>query len=788
MIVLIFCIKVLNENKVKIKISPLHYLFFSIIVTFFVTSVLGYFLHSDFFKYSIFNENKRIWFFTIFNVLIPFIFVSQLNDNLKNKSISNTNFPYSLFFVVGWGVCWFFFKILKTSHAFFDLYGLILWIWAISYLHSKVELNYYHLIHLSILSGFYASIYGILQYFGIEIIWDKTLTPYGRRAVTTFGNPNFASSYILILIPFTLFYYSNIKNKVRKIYFIISISFFMMIFASLTRSSLIGLFFELLILYYFSRENKLISRSDFKKTIILFFAIAVLWPDQNLKFFKSGVFERIGEGIKKTVPKSILSIEKKDVYQSFHQRMMIWSCGLDMFLENPIFGKGWGNFELFYPFYQGYYLRKNPNLSELRTHANNAHNEIIEVISQTGIIGFGLCILFVISFCLHMLKNYSLAKDPFFLLVFISFLSMLIDNMLNVSMHFAVPALLFYSVIGIGVGKISQEKNINMGNLKFLLIILVLLCFVYIYQWKKYLERERYYFIGFKEMRRSNYGLAKFYLEKAFKLHKWEVNLAYELANAYVKNNELEKAISTYKTAINSNAGYDELYFNLAIVERNLGKFADAIKNFKTSLWINPLNEKSYYAYFEIVLKNLTQDIYSDYIFKDSLIIHNNDPYICWLNGYYYENIKKDINLAKKYYSLSLINEPTNPKYYSYLEKIATNDEPALKFSQIYKKIVVDNKYDIISVRDDLKHLEYLFGNTVKFRFMKAKYLFDNGNYGEAEKILTNILIEKPDFSAALKALGILYEKKGENLKASYYYKKYLEYNSANKDVVSVKN
>ena len=48
-----------------------------------------------------------------------------------------------------------------------------------------------------------------------------------------------------------------------------------------------------------------------------------------------------------------------------------------------------GLLELFYPFYQGHFIDHIEMFRALRTHANNAHNELLEVWGQTGILGLG---------------------------------------------------------------------------------------------------------------------------------------------------------------------------------------------------------------------------------------------------------------------------------------------------------------------------------------------------------------------------------------------------------------
>ena len=55
-------------------------------------------------------------------------------------------------------------------------------------------------------TSFLASIYGLFQFFGIELIWPIRLNPFGNRCVSTFGNPNFLASYLIMLIPLGIYF------------------------------------------------------------------------------------------------------------------------------------------------------------------------------------------------------------------------------------------------------------------------------------------------------------------------------------------------------------------------------------------------------------------------------------------------------------------------------------------------------------------------------------------------------------------------------------------------------
>src|SRR5262249_49489972 len=112
--------------------------------------------------------------------------------------------------------------------------------------------------------------------------------------------------------------------------------------------------------------------------------LAIFWPGSPLSAKPERPFDRFRE--------LITTVRAHKPYGSWDQRRMVWSCAWDMGKERPLVGKGWGFFELFYPFYQGWYLSDRV-FRGFRTHANNAHNVILEIWSQTGTVGLGIWLL-----------------------------------------------------------------------------------------------------------------------------------------------------------------------------------------------------------------------------------------------------------------------------------------------------------------------------------------------------------------------------------------------------------
>jgi len=796
--------KALKNNFLYLNFNSYNKLSVFILFTFFLTSLIGYFGHNDFFKPAIFSESRRIWIFTLINCFFPFYLAQNI------KFISKEEIPYwkYIVFIFIWGILWMFFPFLRQNYIgdnlflkIWDFYGGVLWLGAIWFLYKIIKngINYNSLIHLAMLTSVLASLYGILQYFGIEFIWAKLINPYGRRAVSTFGNPNFISSYVLMIIPIAIYYLVISKKNIAKLFYsLVILSAIGMIFASLTRSSLLGLIFSLIFIFLFKevRNYFIFSNKTLKKTIILVLLLLILWPDQTLKPASFGVFNRIFEGVRGSFSKISLSVKREDIYSSFHQRLLIWSSAFNMFRENPITGKGWGSFELFYPYYQGDLIKKYPNIQNLRTHANNAHNEILEILSQTGILGLGICFLFLFLLFFHSFKYIKTAnfEDKFFVITHLaSIIGMLVDNMLNVSIHFAIPAFLFWWILGSLVGKfysgynekvIKENRNIY---IKIIAIPVLLFSILGIYFWNNQFKREVYYFDGFKLVRKNNYFEAERKLKKAYDYNDREVNNNYELANAYVRLNEYDKAIWAYKEALKANSGYDEIFFNLGVIQKKVNLDREAIDNLKVSVFINPLNKTAYQAIIELFLKNPLS--YADEavsIIDHALTLFPDEPSFYNYAGYFL-TFKKDYLHAKDYYEKGLEIKPMDNLLYENLKGVlitlGEKKSQVLDFATEYReidKMIIENPN--LALEKISKFSKEKISKTM-FLYLKSKALFKIGQIDKAKDLLIEVLNRKDNFNEARWGLAVIYEKKGLFDEAKRQWQKILEYEPNNQEV-----
>ncbi|MBN1384321.1 MAG: O-antigen ligase family protein [Elusimicrobia bacterium] len=529
---------------------------------------------------------------------------------------------------------------------------------------------------LSYLVAFIASTYAVMQYFDIEPIWDKIVNPYGiKRCVSTFGNPVFISSFLVLMIPLSFASFIFTRSSYEKFLYIVLIADMVLaLFCTMARSSWLGLGVAFVIVAYMFREKILAAKKwllGIMLILILVMFIPASWHGKT-KPFGSYVFNRVS---------SIFSIEKSGA--AAYQRFLIWASAWDIAKQNPVFGSGWGLFEMLYPFYQQRYLI-HPKLTQ-RTHANNAHNIVLENLSQMGIAGLGIFLWFIfciIKFGIHQLKNQRGDFQKVLAVgIFAGLIGMLVDNIINVTFYFVIPGFFFWLLIGILAGLGSSGKKVIEHNLKTKIIsmVFILLSAVLIVRYTVIFFSEKNYFTGFKLSKRHNVSIDQAipFLEKAHRLRRLEVNNNYELGNAYARKAAMFKSINAFKQmdeyqkkslwayteAKAANPGYDELYFNSATMHAQREEYADAMDNYKKAIFINPFSleavmglgnvylftkeyEKARHIYRRAVyISPLNKDIWNNLGYVNMRLNRASEAVECYKKAL---SIDPDFELAKK--------------------------------------------------------------------------------------------------------------------------------------------
>ncbi len=268
----------------------------------FASILYSYFGHASFFRPAILSESFRIMFFTVVNCF--FVYWISKNIPASSDPVDVPVSSWSLLFII-WVLLWALYPALKGTTAagagiwshVWNSYGGMLWLAGLGTAFWLVrggrQEDFWH---LAFIAGAIAAGYGILQYFRIEWIWPKVLNPYGNRAVSTFGNPNFISSYLVILLPLVAAYFLKAKTLTRRLFYgFIFLLYAGLLTSSLTRSSWAGAVVALSFLLFFKEYRMKIAAS---KRLFICLAccmvlIVLLWPDSSRKGYQPVVIKRM---------------------------------------------------------------------------------------------------------------------------------------------------------------------------------------------------------------------------------------------------------------------------------------------------------------------------------------------------------------------------------------------------------------------------------------------------------------------------------------------------------------
>ena len=646
----------LSREPLRIPRTPLDAPWLATLGVCALSWLVAYFGHAAFFRPAIVSEGARNGLFLAVNAFLPFYLSAAVpwddgepgpaapsgrGERLPSKDgeplLAAVPLGWWGACTLAWGLLWLAFPQMRATaassteiwHQVWDAYGGLVWALGLGgalWLCRRGRVTDF--LHLALAVGFLASVYGVCQYFNCEFMWPSVLNPYGGRSVSSFGNPNFLSSYNVVLLPVAVAYFIESRTLGRRlIYGALALALEAALLCSMTRSSWAGALAAMLLLVLSPELRRGVAQEPrpFGLLAGAGLALVLLWPQSSIASgYTPSVISRIaelGQAAKTQLP-----------YSPWHQRVLIWGCAWLMGAENPLTGKGEGLFELFYPFYQGHLLNVFEAFRSLRTHANNAHNEILETWAQTGLLGLGVSVWMWTVFAATVRRWAAVrGRLPGIAMAAAAGVAgMLVDNLLNVSLHFAVPGFIFWWMAGLVMGLAAQERGGGHGATapagagrfplaerggwrtlaqpaaaKALAITAAVLALAVSWYWVRVWNREVHYFTGFKLLRQGSVPLAVKQLEASRAWGPREVNAIYELGNAYARMERFADADQSYTEALQANAGYDEIYFNIAAINSSRLKHLErALDYYRMAWWINPLSQEVYNSLSAIFLQD----------------------------------------------------------------------------------------------------------------------------------------------------------------------------------------
>ncbi len=316
------------------------------------------------------------------------------------------------------------------------------------------------LLFATLLSGFLASLYGLLQYLGV------LPGPFGgtglRELISTLGNRNYLGGFLAyLLFPSVILVLSAQWRWVRALSIImIAFCFGMALLVQQTAVvvSLLVAAIALVVGWTIFRPV-----APIRKNRIWILILLLLLTITFLVEAPSGPLNSVVG----------LSAERSSwigqVWEEYGGRTRSWDwwVGWEMFVDSPIVGVGLGNYKLNFLSYKAEFLAtpRGENYSFYIPRAAQAHNDYVQALAELGILG-GLSIVvfvavLVASFWLRILRTKDEDKRLELLLLACGIIPVFVHALVSFPAHLPASSLVFIAVIGIAFSRVYGEATVR---------------------------------------------------------------------------------------------------------------------------------------------------------------------------------------------------------------------------------------------------------------------------------------------------------------------------------------
>ena len=563
------------------------------------------------------------------------------------------------------------------------------------------------IIYSIFLSVFVVSLYGVLQFLGIDYYhWQEPAFLTGR-AFSFLGQPNFFASWLLLSIPLVIWLIFIVRNKWLKLFCLLSS--LLTIFALISSSSraaifalMITVFIFILLLFFFNK-----FKFTFKKFILLFgIIIFLLLSVLSLELILPG---RIS---------SVLNFKEGSVAA----RVNSYQTSVLAIKQKPFFGHGQENL---YGVFMSYYQPNWANYSYIGQVPDKAHNLILDILMSLGLLG--LLSYFFLYRYYFLLVYRNIKRNEFFSLSLVLGLGVL-SYLLSLLFGFAIVSTEFYFFIFLAIlvfinyqlkksdnegVEVLKEKKYLMNNKKkiyfqvSLSFLVVLISFFTIFRSVNSVLADFYFSESKKSFTRGDIYEAMTFLDYIDKLKINPIAKAHysELSSAWIL------PLFPFK---------EELVLNRIFTERLESSF-------------NNLRESQPK---ELLMKARIANAFKDFSQREYFLNKFNQNYSTWPLGILAEAKirnhagEKNLALERLEFLLENIADPDNP---------VVNEEHREGIKSFRKETL----YLMAGIYESLE--EYLLAE----KYYRLAYLENPMDYSLLKKIADMLYLEK-EFSQAL--------------------------------------
>lgn len=441
-------------------------------------------------------------YFIFLVILVPFLAPSDLMEPPLLIAPSEMKTTLGVFIVTSSLFIWFFIGYrnkciyVNKSKVYWPIFGFIAWcfvslLWVengylaiimlvqfvvaslaffltINVINDYKKIEYF--IKLIVMSLMLISAIGLLQYYFYDIGFVQHFFTQIVAPSSTFGNKNFASHFLVMVLPLSVVLFLSSKNNSQIILYSITttIGLWFLIY-TVARQAYVAISIEALVLLMFfaldawkNKDKALLATINNKKNKVIASIFIMLFLILSANITNQG-FTDSKEKIEKIQSISV---------DNHNPRLPAWRNTIEMIKEHPIIGVGVGQWQAKYPLYYDR-IMKDVIFNE-STRLKRLHNEYLETLANVGVIGY-LFLLWIVWIMVE--KIWSVLRDNknkyrFYVLgLSLGVIGFLIVSMFSFPIRVFLPVFLLFIFIGIIASIDSKKTAYKPKNIAYIVLI-----------------------------------------------------------------------------------------------------------------------------------------------------------------------------------------------------------------------------------------------------------------------------------------------------------------------------
>lgn len=425
-------------------------------------------------------------------------------------------------------------------------------------------------------------LYSVVQFLGYDIgafigHFDTRLE-FGSRTFATLGNPNLLGGFSVFMLPLLIAYALRAHaTKDKLMWLFIAGIFFSCIslITSQTRGSWIAAILAMLLfLVLYLRKYVVAKRYIYGVASIAFLLLLTL-----------GLFYLVS---------SNTALVRSDTAQV---RLFYYTNTIDMISDAPLFGRGIGTFDVYYPLYQD--KRRAFELGErsMEFRVEHPHNEHLEILSDLGIFGYLIFLWIIVEALILLFRR----KDIVSIGIGAAILGLLVDGFMSQNLRFVSIFSLLWLALGFSTISLSSHsfKKPYLTSLYaravpvclFLLIALLPISGAY-----ATMKADEHIRNGLGLYIAGNYELAAFELDAALAYDPSNYRGLYYAGASYRLLGNVDRALHYYRELLALNPHFLQTNYHIGVLLIHQGAYAEAKPYLQRQIRLNAMYWQAYYA------------------------------------------------------------------------------------------------------------------------------------------------------------------------------------------------